>query len=193
MHSRFSYDELEIVPYTEHNDTSSHFECASPELNDFLKEDALENQKELISKTYLCYYSNQLVGYITFATDVLKAKEMREKEHIEGMPYAEYPAIKIGRLAVDGKYERKGVGRFLLLIAIGKALKISEEVGCRFITVDSKRESIKFYQKHGFKLVKKHEKQNFPTLYLDIMPVIKEMKPIDMKLDDFSALQSTIV
>ena len=96
-------------------------------------------------------------------------------------------------MAVDKKYERKGVGRFLLLIAVGKALKISDEVGCRFITVDSKRESIEFYQKHGFKLVKKHEKQNFPTLYLDIMSIIKEMKPIDTKLDDFSALQLTIV
>ena len=173
----------------EHND-ASHFECASPELNDFLKEDALENQKELISKTYLCYHPHRLVGYITFATDVLKAKEMRVKEHLEGILYAEYPAIKIGRLAVDKKYERKGVGRFLLLIAVGKALKISGEVGCRFITVDSKRESIEFYQKHGFELVKKHEKQNFPTLYLDIMPIIKEMQPMDTKLDDFSAMQS---
>ena len=189
MHSPFSYDELKIVPYMEHND-ASHFECASPELNDFLKEDALENQKELISKTYLCYHPHRLVGYITFATDVLKAKEMRVKEHLEGILYAEYPAIKIGRLAVDKKYERKGVGRFLLLIAVGKALKISGEVGCRFITVDSKRESIEFYQKHGFELVKKHEKQNFPTLYLDIMPIIKEMQPMDTKLDDFSAMQS---
>lgn len=53
MHPRFSDDELRIVSYTERYDVS-RFESTSNELNDFLKEDALKNQTELISTTYLC-------------------------------------------------------------------------------------------------------------------------------------------
>ena len=78
------------------------------------------------------------------------------------------------------------MGRFLLLAAVGKALKISDEVGCRFITVDSKQDSIKFYEKSGgFKLIKGYEKRNYPTMYFDVLPTIKEMKVINTKLGDF--------
>jgi len=185
MHTRFSYDKLKIVLYTDHHDVS-RFESRTPDLNAFLKEDAFENQEELISKTYLCYHFNQLVGYINLTTDIIKKEEMREEKHID-VPYKEYPAIKIARLAVDKKYERKGVGRFLLLIAVGKALKISEEVGCRFITVDSKEDSIEFYKKGGgFELVKKCKNMTYPTMYLDILPINEEMKAFE----DFQSLKS---
>ena len=183
MHPQFSDDELRIVLCTERHDVS-HFDSAAKELNDFLKEDALKNQKDLISKTYLCYHSNQLVGYVTLTTDIIRKKDVRGGERIE-VPYDEYPAIKIARLATDEKYEKRGVGIFLLLASIGMAADISEKVGCRFITVDSKRHSIEFYEKHGFKLVKRHEKKNHPTMYLDIMPAIEEMKPIIAELCDF--------
>jgi len=104
------------------------------------------------------------------------------------VPYKEYPAIKIARLAVDKKYERRGVGRFLLLVAVGKALKISDEVGCRFITVDSKQGSIGFYEKRGgFELVKKHKNRTYPTIYLDILPINEEMKAVNTELGDFQS------
>lgn len=183
MHTRFSYDTLEIVSFTERHDVS-RFESRTSDLNAFLKDDAFENQEELISKTHLCYHSNQLVGYITLTTDIIKKKEVQEEERID-VPYKEYPAIKIARLAVDKKYERRGVGSFLLLIAVGKALDISNEVGCRFITVDSKKDSIGFYEKVGFELVKKYENSKYPTMYLDILPIHERMKAVDTKLRDF--------
>ena len=184
MYPRFSYDELQIVPYTKRHDVSG-FESTSPELDEFLKEDALKNQEELISKTYLCCHFNQLVGYVAFTTDIIRKKDVREEEQIEA-PYKEYPAIKIARLAVDKKYERRGVGRFLLLAAVGKALKISDEVGCRFITVDSKQDSIEFYEKRGgFELAKKRKNKTYPTMYLDILPINEELKAVNTKLGDF--------
>ncbi|MCD4799339.1 MAG: GNAT family N-acetyltransferase [Methanosarcinales archaeon] len=184
MLTRLSYNELKIVSYTERHDVS-HFESKTTDLNSFLKDDAFENQEELISKTYLCCHSNQLVGYITLTTDIIKKEEIQEEERID-VPYKEYPAIKIARLAVDKKYERRGVGRFLLLVAVGKALKISNEVGCRFITVDSKQDSIGFYEKRGgFELVQKHKNRTYPTMYLDILPINEEMKAVNTELADF--------
>ncbi len=184
MHTLFSYAELKIVPYTERCDVS-RFESRTEDLNAFLKEDALENQKERLNKTFLCYYSNQLVGYITFTTDIIEKEEVQKEGRIR-VKYGEYPAIKIARLAVDKEYERKGGGGFLLLAAVGKALKISNEVGCRFITVDSKQDSIGFYEKRGgFELAKKRKNKPYPTMYLDILPAIKKMTPITTELGDF--------
>ncbi len=184
MHTRFSYDVLKIVPYTERRDVSL-FESRTADLNAFLKEDALKNQKELVNKTFLCYNFNQLVGYITFTTDIIEKEEVQKEGRIR-VPYKEYPAIKIARLAVDMKYERKGVGGFLLLAAVGKALKISHEVGCRFITVDSKQDSIEFYEKRGgFELAKKRKNNPYPTMYLDILPITEELKAVNTKIEDF--------
>jgi hypothetical protein len=71
-----------------------------------------------------------------------------------------------------------------LLTSIGKAVKISDEIGCRYITVDSKPESIGFYEKHGFKVVKKYRNSNFPKIYLNIYPVIEMMQPKE-SLEEF--------
>ena len=183
MRTFFSYDELKIVPYTESRDVLL-FESRTEDLNAFLKEDALENQKELLNKTFLCYHFNQLVGYITFTTDIIKKEEVQKEGRIR-VKYGEYPAIKIARLAVDKKCEHKGAGRFLLLVAIGKALKISDEVGCRFITVDSKQDSIGFYEKRGnFELAKKQKNTRYPTMYLDILPG-KAQHVVNTELGDF--------
>jgi predicted N-acetyltransferase YhbS len=129
-----------------------------------------------------------LVGYITLTTDIIRKEEVRVEGRIS-VPYKEYPAIKIARLAVDKKYERRGVGRFLLLIAVGKAFDIANEVGCRFITVDSKPDSIGFYKKGGgFELAKGHQDKMYPTMYLDILPIHEKMKAVNAELGDFQSL-----
>ncbi len=71
-----------MIPYTDRHDVSG-FESNSSELNEFLKEDALKNQEELFSKTYLCCRSNQLVGYVAFTTDIIRKKDIRKEEQIE--------------------------------------------------------------------------------------------------------------
>ncbi len=59
---------IEIINST-HN--VSHFNSYEPELVDFLKEDALDNQQKKISTTYLWFYkpNDELVGYITVLAD----------------------------------------------------------------------------------------------------------------------------
>ncbi|MFV9631772.1 MAG: GNAT family N-acetyltransferase [Methanosarcinales archaeon] len=75
---------------------------------------------------------------------------MDEADSIDGYRYRKYPSIKIARLAVDETYERQGFGRFLVLAAIGLALSVSGIIGCRYFGVDSKGESMSFYERSGF-------------------------------------------
>jgi GNAT superfamily N-acetyltransferase len=133
---------------SEEDDLAS-FCSTSDELNDFLKSDALKAQNNLISRTYLCSWGGALAGFVTLTTDTI-------------------PAIKIARLAVDKRYKRRGIGQNLLLWAVGKAYEISKQIGCRYITVDAKRESIDFYLKYEFKIVKKHEERDFPPMYFNL-------------------------
>ena len=68
------------------------------------------------------------------------------------------------------------IGRYLLLAAVGKVHHLSLEVGCRYITVDSKREAVGFYERNGFKIIKKYENRNFPPMYLNMYPIIRRIE-----------------
>ena len=163
--AQIPYNELQIVPLTERNRLSS-FNSISAELNEFLINDALEDQENMISKTYLGIWNKNIVGFVTLLADTIGVQLIHESERVDGYQYTKYPAIKIGRIAVDKSYERMGIGRFLLLAAIGKSISISKDIGCRYITVDSKRDSTGFYKKHNFKEVEEYRSGEFPKMYV---------------------------
>ena len=155
------------------------FNCTNHDLNDFLKNDALENQEQMVSRTYVCLYEEQLVGFYTLTTDIIEVKHVEEAHQWDGYKHKKYPAIKLARLAVDSGFERKGVGGLLLSAAVSIAWDISKYVGCRYITVDAKQEAIEFYEKQGFIIVEKNRFKNEPTLYLNIPPIVKKMQPTE--------------
>ena len=181
--AQIPYNELQIVPLTE-RDRLPSFNSISAELNEFLINDALEDQENMISKTYLSIWKENLVGFVTLLTDTIGVQLIHESEGVDGYQYTKYPAIKIGRIAVDKNNERMGVGRFLLLAAIGKSISISKEIGCRYITVDSKRNSIGFYKKHNFKEIEGYGNSDFPKMYLNMYPIITGIKPKE-SLEEF--------
>ncbi len=64
--------------------------------------------------------------------------------------------------------------------AIDMAIKLSTQVGCRFLYLDAKRNSdprldvIHFYKNMGFEHYKEDNSKETP-LYMDILPFIKEL------------------
>ncbi|MBC2698916.1 MAG: hypothetical protein HF974_11415 [ANME-2 cluster archaeon] len=75
-----------------------------------------------------------------------------------------------------------GFGRFLA--AIGLALSVSEIIGCRYLTVDSKPGSMSFYDRLGFRAVERYRQTDFPKMYIDMRPVVERMQP-EESLSDF--------
>ncbi|MGB9941328.1 GNAT family N-acetyltransferase [Methanosarcina sp.] len=117
-----------------------------------MKNDALADQNNMISRTSLCFWKDELAGFFTLVADTIEAKAVIDGlEHYE---YRKYPGVKIARLAVDSKFERRGIGTYLLLAAIGKTLSVCESIRCRCILVDSKNNSICFYENMGLNLWK---------------------------------------
>jgi GNAT superfamily N-acetyltransferase len=153
------------------------FNCSSSELNDFLKNDALADQNNMINRTGLCFLKGELAGFVALLADTIEAKAVIDGlEHYE---YRKYPGVKIARLAVDSRFERKGIGTYLLAAALGKTQSVCESIGCRYILVDSKKNSIGFYQKNGFKLVEKYKNREFIPMYLNLQPIVATIESSD--------------
>jgi len=64
---------------------------------------------------------------------------------------ASFPAVKIGRLAVNHKYQKLGIGTFILNAIIDSFIG-ENKTGCQFITVEAiNTPGINhFYQRNGF-------------------------------------------
>jgi GNAT superfamily N-acetyltransferase len=157
-----------------------------PELVDFLLEDAFNQQSRKISMTYLWFLNktHELVAYVTVSPDCVKLKkinpELSQKFRDKGINYKSLPALKIGRLCVDDRFQRRGIGTLIIQFSIHLAIKISQQAGCRFLYLDAKRnpdrskDAIHFYKRIGFELYKERDCRETP-LYLDLWPYMEEL------------------
>jgi GNAT superfamily N-acetyltransferase len=157
------------------------FQSYEKELVDFLREDALKNQEQRLSVTFLWFHGGKLVSYITLLNDKINLEgDLKEFFKEKGIHYKSLPALKIGRLCVDDLFLKRGLGKMMILTAIKIANEISKtRSGCRFVTLDAKRnrsperDPLFFYQKMGFQMMQ--EKKIGPTpMYLDLQFIEEE-------------------
>ncbi len=134
------------------------FKCAEDDLNGFLFDDAKHFQKELMAVTYLIEdneknltvaYFSLLADKITFNPDETTVWNKLNRKIPNSKRRRNYPALKIGRLAVNEMYAGTGVGTFVI-DSIKYAFTSVKRLGCRFLTVDALSSATKFYEKNGF-------------------------------------------
>ena len=175
---KIKINEIEIEQINEsHKGAISKFVSYEKELVDFLVEDALGNQKKQMSVTYLWFLKStkELVSYLTILADAISLQgQLKEHFRLQGILYKSLPALKIGRLCVSDEYLGRGIGTLMIEFNLVLAQRISKEMGLRFITTDAKRntdsrkDSVHFYKKFGFEILKQREKGTTP-MYKDLI------------------------
>ena len=92
------------------------------------------SRKKNLNVTYLAIHESEILGYVSILADRIQCKTITKKKGI----YPEYPAVKIGRLAIDEKYKGIGLGNDILDTICIMIKKMSKKLGISFIT-ESKR------------------------------------------------------
>ena len=141
---------LSLVPVTKTVPKAS-FDCGYPELNLYLRHYAYKNDLLSIGKTFVAETETQeIVGYLTLSTAQIVVDSLPD-ELREGLPRYPVPAFRIGKLAVDLRFQGCGVGSWILTQAFQKALDVSQSVGLFAVVVDAIDDKAKsFYVKYGF-------------------------------------------
>src|SRR5207253_11428376 len=142
-----------IVRRLEEDDVAHNFDCNDDALNNYLKKHAWSNQQKIsIRVTYVVVdesASKTVLGYFTLATSAIPRTPFPKKQ-VRGLPAYDLPLILLARLAVDHRFEGRGLGRLLLREALRISLSVSEQVGCRCIITDAYRNKVSWYAKYGF-------------------------------------------
>ncbi len=148
------------------------FKCAEDDLNGFLFDDAKHFQSELMAVTYLLEdrernvtvaYFSLLADKITFNPDEKSIWNRLNRNIPNPKRRRNYPALKIGRLAVNESYAGEGVGTFVL-DSIKYAFTTVKRLGCRFLTVDALQSATHFYEKNGFQFFTEQDKDDVTRL-----------------------------
>lgn len=123
------------------------FDCGRAEQNEFLYHRAWDDQRELLSSTYLFYVKGICAAYATVFVDALP---LSRKERGATIRYREVGALKLGQLGVHRWFHGQGLGRHAVAYALRLALNVSRRVGCRYLTLDAHPEVVPWYEGQGF-------------------------------------------
>ena len=169
MDEKVTLENLRIAKIKDFHNLNT-FTSYEKELVGFLLEDALDNQKKNLSVTFLWFYQEQLAAYITLLTDKINLEgDLRESFQNKGIYYRSLPALKVGRLCVNDRFLKRGIGKLMMGFAADKAKEINEDkAGCRFMTVDAKEGSVGFYEKLGFEPMQA-KKDSTTAMCLDLL------------------------
>lgn len=156
------------------------FDCGDSDLNNFLRDDAKNYSKALLAVTYLIQDNRQTIAYFNYLNDKISYRDLDSNiekfaERVgtflpnEKGDFKSYPAVKIGRLAVHVDFQKgKGFGKMIINYTKGLFTN-NNKTGCKFITVDAYRNSLKFYEKMGFKyLSSKDKKSDTRLMYFNL-------------------------
>jgi len=150
-------------------DHVENFDCGNKDLNIFLIKNALNYQKSFVSKTYLLHNQNTIYGFYSISATLIEQQQTDIR-----WPKHPLPAVLLGRLAVDLKYQKQHLGSLLFAHACKNTVEVANTIGCVALITEAKNQNaFNFYSKFGMKPFK--NKQD--TLYLKIKNIIKVLNP----------------
>lgn len=135
-------------PLTEEHETDS-FDSIEPQLNDWLRRRARPNQASGASRTYVVCEGKVVVAYYALASGAI-AQAAVPGRFRRNMPNP-IPVVVLARLAVDRRYQGRGLGRALFRNAALRIAHAADTIGIRGIVVHAiSEEARKFYIALGF-------------------------------------------
>ncbi|SHL86860.1 Acetyltransferase (GNAT) domain-containing protein [Flavobacterium flevense] len=144
----------QMIKLLESRHNKKDFDCGKDLLNNYLKNQAGQDIKRKLSGCFVLLDNTNVTicGYYTLSNNSIPLNSL-PNEIQKKLPksYTSIPTTLLGRLAIDLKYQGKGIGKILLIDALKRSYEIAKEIGSFAIIVDPIDEAAsKFYKKYDF-------------------------------------------
>ena len=141
------------------------FACGEEPLDRYIRTQASQDIRRRISACFVAVEegTSQLAAYYTLAAASIPTPDL-PTEITKRLPrYPTMPAVRIGRLAVDLKFQGRGLGGAMLADGLSRVLVSPPAVFA--LLVDAKNDgAVAFYRHHGFLPLSSHPR----TLFLPV-------------------------
>lgn len=132
-------------------DDRESFDCGRSSLNQWFRRNAWRNQEFGVTRTnVICDQLNgTIAGYVSLSTAQI-AREYLPKSLQRNQPDP-LPAILLGQLAIDLRYQGLGYSASLMRFAFSTACRLSRDIGCFGVVTHPLDDEVRnFYRRFGF-------------------------------------------
>ena len=144
---------MQVLPLSGSHDRQ-RFDCGRQELNDWLRQVARQHQDKGLSRTFVAIREEEparICGYFALTLAELENRHLPEAWR-KKLP-RRVPGVRLGRLAVDQRFQGKGLGELLMVDALARAQRIYAEAGGIGLFVDAiDEQASSYYLRFGFRV-----------------------------------------
>jgi len=142
-----------VEPLGRHHDRAG-FSCGNETLNRYLKEIARQDARRLVAAPFVLVdetVPKTILGYYTLSSFSVSLADLPEEVARKLPSYPNVPVTLLGRLAVDHRYQGRGLGAFLLMDALRRAWVESSQIAAVAVVVDAiDKQAVLFYKRFDF-------------------------------------------
>ncbi len=136
-----------------HKPLRDAFSSGSPELDQYLRTKARQDVDRRVAVVWVLIdtVEHVLAGYYTLNSYAVRVEALREDIARKLPRYPVVPVVLLGRLAVDQRYQGRGLGGMLLVNALKRAYHASRQIGAIGVVVHAKDDAARcFYERYSF-------------------------------------------
>jgi GNAT superfamily N-acetyltransferase len=165
-----------IAPLGAEHDRDS-FHCGEEALDRYIKTKASQDIRRRVANCFVVVETNSaetgaaaIAAYYTLAATGLPFVDLPPEESKRLPRYPTLPGVRIGRLAVDQRFQGRGLGGMLILDAARRCMHAEPAIYA--LVVDAKDDrAVAFYEHCGFRAFVSQRR----TLYLPMATAIKAL------------------
>jgi ribosomal protein S18 acetylase RimI-like enzyme len=130
------------------------FRCGDEALDRYFQAQVTQDIRRRIAN---CFVVVETVGgavaaYYTLSAASIPLIDLPPEDAKRLSRYPTLPAVRMGRLAVDRRFQRRGLGELMLMNAVHRTMQ--DAAAAFALLVDAKNDAaVVFYQKYGFRAV----------------------------------------
>ena len=166
-----SFDERYSISKHNRSHQRPLFSCGIKLLDEYIHKQVGQDDRRQVAVTYVLNDEilKKIIGYYTLSSTTIEIIDLPDTLSGKLPHYPFLPATLIARLAVDVDYQKQGWGETLLVNALKRAHRASQEVASFSVVVEAiNQDAVTFYEKHGFSILMGKKK-----LYLPMSVIVK--------------------
>jgi ribosomal protein S18 acetylase RimI-like enzyme len=150
------------------------FRCGEDALDRYFQSQVTQDIRRRLSNCFVIVESatGVVAAYYTLSAASIPLIDIPPLEAKRLPRYPTLPAVRIGRLAVDQRFRRRGLGELMLMNAVHRTMR--DSAAAFALSVDAKNDdAVIFYEKYGFRAIAGRPR----TLFLPLATAQKTLAP----------------